>query len=102
MSDFNYYQNYYQGKWNKRKAGRSIDQTIKHFARKPISDKAKAYHNDLLTFLVLKGVTDGKCFNRPKNKHDLSSNINAMKTLIYKNGLAEEFYKGEWRNGKTN
>lgn len=101
MSEFNYYQNYYQGKWNNQKAGHSIDQTIKHFARKPISDKAIAYHNDLLTFLILKGVTDGKPFGRPKDKRDLSSKINAMKTLVYKNGLAEEFYKGEWRDGKT-
>lgn len=101
MIEFNYYQHYYQGKWGNPKAGHTIEQTIKSFTRKPISDKAKAYHNDLLTFLILKGVTDGKLFGRPKNKRDLSSKINAMKTLVYKNGLAEEFYKGEWRNGKT-
>ena len=100
MSEFNYYQHYYQGKWGGQRAGHSIEQTIKYFARKPISDKAKAYHNDLLTFLTLKGVTNGKPFCHPKNKRDLSSQINAMKTLVYKNGLAEEFYKGEWRDDK--
>ena len=64
---------------------------------KDISDDTIRYYQDLADFFM-KNEIDITFLPRPLSKRNFSSTINAMKTLLRKNGLLDEFYKNKERN----
>ncbi len=92
----NYYQHYYNGKHYIQTVG----ETVKRIGReefkfgKDTTEKQREYHADLLNFLEAKGVLQygRKGLDRPRNRNDCRSKINALLTILKKEGLAEEFF----------
>lgn len=97
--------NYFQSYGNAYKKGERIktitDRQCYRLAHDgTISDKQMQYHTDLFNFLLDKGlVRAGDVFDKPRNKKDCMSKINALRTILYKNGLNDEFYK---KDGEAN
>lgn len=58
----------------------------------PLTDKQWAYFKDLETFLINHGVYDGFRGN-PRNRRECQTTINALKTIMAKNNLWEEWNK---------
>ena len=96
MSCFNYYQSYYQEKSYIPKAGMCVKSLAKEFGKynSNATDKQMKFHRDLLTFLKDKNAIpgDAKIFERPKSRRDCGRKINALKTIMFKANLADEFY----------
>ena len=93
----NYYRSYYQSeRLNTPTTGESVRRTVRDQATRPRtgSEAQRAYHAALLAFLNGKGAPTYR-FDRPRSVSDCSSKINAMRTVIRKNGWEEEFYGRE-------
>ena len=74
-----------------------------HISSKIAKEKAKnkvpsisqaKYRDALYKFCVEKGIV-GDSFRLGRTKQNISANINAMKTILRKHGLADEFFKKE-------
>lgn len=87
----NYFQSYYQGKKFKECPGKAINAWAYDKAHEGYTDKQLQYHANLCNFLRDRGI-DVSTFERPRNKNDCHSKINALNTILRKNGLDEEFY----------
>ena len=93
----NYYQCYYNSKCHLQEGpGKTVKLVgfLEARSSKHITDAQKEFHTDLLNFLEEKGVLQygRKGLDRPRNRNDCRSKINALLTILKKEGLAEEFF----------
>lgn len=92
----NYYQHYYNGKHYIPATGKTVKRIGLEESKfgKDTTEKQREYHANLLSFLEAKGVLQygRKGLDRPRNRSDCRSKINALLTILKKEGLAEEFF----------
>lgn len=93
----NYYQYYYQhhaankNKLREESPGKSDRNRIKAVGYIP-SDKQIEFHGKLVNFFKDHGLKTS-LFERPRNKDDYRRAINAMFTVLKKNGLYDNYFE---------
>lgn len=96
----NYFQKYYQGNLAKEDPGRAIRdlrRAMNHSERN-VSVSQDNYRKDLIAFLEKKGVEFPWMRLPARNMQEGKAKINAMLTIIKKNGWDKEFFEKEDRN----
>lgn len=91
MAEYNRYHSYYQGKKYEVTPGASVKSWARDKGREMATAKQFEYHSSLVKFLNSKGIKT-TVFEKPRTKSDCKSKINAMLTILRKNGLEEEFF----------
>jgi len=90
----NYYQSFYNKQGDDYKVNNfHVDKVLKNRwdrTKKLPTNTQMQYHKDLIDFLASKGV-EVRSFLKPRNSKICSSRINAMWTIIKKNGWEAEF-----------
>lgn len=89
----NYYQRYYNcpERYRNTEEGKTIGKMIAGKRKdKTITEKQKAYYEDILAFCNEKGICT-TIFEKPRDKFDCSAKINGLITTMKKNGVYEEF-----------
>lgn len=96
----NYYQKYYQGNRAKEDAGRTIRDLRRDMnpSERNVSVSQEKYRKDLIAFLEMKGVEFPWMRLPARNKREGSAKINAMLTILKKNGWDKEFFEKEESN----
>lgn len=88
----NYYHSYYQGQGWKEKPGYSTKQMVMDKARKSVmSDKQKALHGSLMTFLKDHGFPVD-AYKWPKSGADFKRKVRLMFIVLKQNDLMDEFF----------
>lgn len=81
----NFYQKYYNG--YRVTAVDKLNQQISHG---PVSDRQRIYFDALESFLTERGVYSG-FLGKPRNRNDCKRKISALRTIMTKNGLWDEW-----------
>lgn len=78
--------------WRENQGKRSIGSEVINLSKSTEPNKKEVqFYFNLIEFLKEKGFNT-TCFERSKTRQTIWSRINGMKTVLRKNGLAEEFF----------
>ncbi len=96
----NYIQKYYQGNRAKVEPGKSITNYLRdmNHSERNVSVSQDNYRKDLIAFLEKKGVEFPWMRLPARNMREGKAKINAMITILRKNGWAEEFFSKEGKD----
>lgn len=96
----NYYQKYYQGNRAREEAGRSITNYLRdmNHSDRNVSVSQDNYRKALIAFLEKKGVEFPWMRLPARNMREGKAKINAMITILRKNGWDKEFFEKEESN----
>ena len=96
----NYYQKYYQGNRVKESPGRTIRDLLRdmNHSDRNVSVSQDNYRKALIAFLEKKGVEFPWMRLPARNMREGKAKINAMITILRKNGWDKEFFEKEESN----
>ncbi len=88
----NFYQSYYNGYRQT-----AVDKINIQRGREAVSNKQRAYFDALESFLSERGLYNG-FLGKPRNRNECKTKINALHTIIKKNGLQDEWAARDYYN----